>query len=74
MEQMIAALIAQLQGLGLAGLLIGLLVAASYYFLTQWQASQDARIAEGKEAVKAITATEAALDRLVDVLKARRDA
>lgn len=71
MDKLVEALAEVLKGLGLTGVLIGLLIAACYYFLTQWQASQDARIVEGKEAVKAIAAMTDNLERLTEVLKAK---
>lgn len=71
MEPLITALAKVLEGLGITGVLIGLLAVACWYFLTNWQASQDARIVEGKEAVKAISAMQDALERLTDVLKAK---
>lgn len=71
MEPLITALAKVLEGLGITGILIGLLAVACWYFLTQWQASQEARIVEGKEAVKAINSMQDALERLTDVLKAK---
>lgn len=71
MDKLVEALAEVLKGLGITGVLIGLLAVACWYFLTQWQASQEARIVEGKEAVKAINATQDALERLTDVLKAK---
>ncbi len=69
MEQLLTALAEVLKGLGVTGVLIGVLGALCYYFLTQWQASQDARIVEGKEAVKAIAGMQESLTRLVELLK-----
>lgn len=71
MEPLVTAFAKVLEGLGVTGILVGLLAVACWYFLTQWQASQDARIVEGKEAVKAISAMQDALERLTDVLKAK---
>lgn len=71
MDALIKAFADVLQGLGVTGVLIGLLAVACWYFLTQWQASQEARIVEGKEAVKAINSMQDALERLTDVLKAK---
>jgi uncharacterized membrane protein len=70
MDALLLSFAKVLEGLGVTGLLIGGLFGLCYYFLTQWQAAQEARITEGKEAVKAIEATKDSLDRLVDVLKA----
>ena len=71
MEPLVTAFAKVLESLGVTGILVGLLAVACWYFLTQWQASQDARIVEGKEAVKAISAMQDALERLTDVLKAK---
>ncbi len=69
MDALFASLAKVLEGLGVTGLLIGGLGGLCYYLLTQWQSSQDARIVEGKEAVKAIIANQEALSRLYELLK-----
>lgn len=73
MEALFAAAAEVLKSLGVTGVLIGGLGFLCYYFLTQWQASQDARIVEGKEAVKAIAGMQESLARLVELLKVSKN-
>lgn len=72
MDKLIEGFSAVLTQLGLAGVVIGGLAFLAYWLLQQWQASQDARIAEGKEAVKAIVSMEDALNRLTEILRATK--
>lgn len=70
MDELVRAFGGVLSGLGLAGVVIGGQAGVIWWLLNQWQKSQEFRATEAKEAVKAITAMEAALTRLTDVLRA----
>jgi CHASE3 domain sensor protein len=72
MDKLIEGFSTVLTQLGLAGVVIGGLVLLSYWLLQQWQASQNARIDEGKQAVAAILSTKEALDRLTEILRATK--
>ena len=74
MDEALAAIVKVLTGLGLPGVIICGLAFVIYWLLQQWQSAQEARIQEGKEAVKAITAQNDALRNLTEVLKARNNA
>lgn len=69
MDELFKAAGAVLQQLGLAGLVIGGLAAGIWFLFKELVSSQNARITEGKEAVKALEATSDALDKLTEALK-----
>ena len=74
MDEALASIVKVLTGLGLPGVAIAGLSYLAFWLLQQWQSAQEARIQEGKEAVKAITAQNDALRNLTEVLKARNNA
>ena len=72
MDEIIKQLGGVLSGLGLAGVVIAAQGGVIWWLLNQWQKAQEFRVTEAKEATKAMTATEAALTRLTDLLRAGR--
>ena len=71
MDELFKAAGAVLQQLGLAGLVIGALAFGIFYLFKELVNSYNARITEGKEAVKAIEATTDALGTLTEALKTK---
>ncbi len=70
MDTLIAEFGKVLTGLGITGLFIAVSLFLNYWLLNKWQESQEARITEGKEAVKALSTVKDSMDRLVEVIKA----
>lgn len=74
MDELVKALGTVLSGLGLAGVVIGAQGFVIWWLLNKWQEAQEHRAIETKDITKAVVAMEAALARLVDVLRAKGNA